>query len=57
MTYSVGYFIISQKTHSSECVSRNDDISTMYMENGGGGGGLRGLMLDDHSYFPWMGRS
>lgn len=56
MTYSVGYFIISQKTHSSECVSRNDDISTMYMENGGGGG-LRGLMLDDHSYFPWMGRS
>ena len=37
MTYSVGYFIISQKTHSSECVSRNDDISTMYMENGGRG--------------------
>ena len=23
---------------------------------GWGGGDLRGLMLDDHSYFPWMGR-
>ena len=41
ITYS-GLFH-KQKTHFSECVSRNDDISTMYMENGVGGGGLEGL--------------